>query len=460
MTIRGTTHYVEVIGEGSGNIRVTRQYVDLLTPVSSDILESVSSTLNLTDVASREISLNVTSTLNFVDFVGREISENVTNNLNFSQVAAKVSGVSANNALVLSDFADGLPIFTSIPLSNNLKFVKTVFVASFPIVIQTLNFTQNLSFVGPRPETIYQPVTFFHSARNSAHNLRVTQELELEDRARIPIPITVTQTINLTDEATITNPVHTLNFVQTVAYAKSIGVEVSHLTLTDNIVLNGDWVRTIVQDSGLGHAMTYFLDSPCANKSFHPFIGENTASSKAQSTELPDTQIEFADRKFLLYYPGTDERVSTVQLRTPELDNRDRLAFTRLNQETRGGYLIVYSDPNWPKITTLIFTFIALKKSEIDELQTFFENYLGLEVGITDWEGREWLGIITDPDQPASEDGRGQWTISFTFEGARLEEEPAQLALTDQLTFNMIRVRSLEDTLTFTQDLVHEVVTP
>jgi len=443
MTIRGTTHYVEVAGEGSGNVRVTRQYIELLVPASTTHNESV------------------TSNLNFVQQVNLIRTANASSTLNFTQTVSTLPTQNANNVLSLIDSGDFIHLLLDRkPAENTLNFIQSVFLSSNPQVTQNLNFSDTVTFVGPRPVSIYQPINFNHVAKNTAHNLRITDTLEFTDLARVPIPITVNQAINFTDVATITNPVHILNFSQSVTYGKSIGVEVSHLELTDNVIFHGVWTRAISQDSEIGHAMTYFLDSVCAKKSFNPFIGEDTVNSKIQDENPPKTQIDFANRKFLMYYPGTGERTSTVELRAPELDNRDRLAFTRVNQETRGGYLIVFSDPNWPKITTLIFTFVALKKSEIDEIQTFFENYLGLEVGITDWEGREWLGIITDPDQPASEDGRGQWTISFTLEGARLEEEPDQLTLVDLLNFNMTRVRSLDNTLTFTQNLVHVVVPP
>jgi hypothetical protein len=62
-------------------------------------------------------------------------------------------------------------------------------------------------------------------------------------------------------------------------------------------------------------------------------------------------------------------------------------------------------------------TVSGLIGSEIEDLQTFLYAYLGVQIGITDWEGYEWEGVIVDPGQPAVQDGKEQWTITFNFEG-------------------------------------------
>ena len=48
-------------------------------------------------------------------------------------------------------------------------------------------------------------------------------------------------------------------------------------------------------------------------------------------------------------YPVVSPTVS-VTLRSPELGNKDRLQFNRISRETRGGTLIVFADPMWPKV--------------------------------------------------------------------------------------------------------------
>ena len=106
----------------------------------------------------------------------------------------------------------------------------------------------------------------------------------------------------------------------------------------------------------------------------------------------------------------------------PNLGNKDRLGFNRVLRETRGGTLIVFADPIWPKTQTLVLNFSSLLRSETQQLLSFFENHLGVEVGLMDWEHRYWRGIIMTPESPVIEDTRGRFSASFSFEG---ELDPA-----------------------------------
>jgi hypothetical protein len=88
----------------------------------------------------------------------------------------------------------------------------------------------------------------------------------------------------------------------------------------------------------------------------------------------------------------------------------------------------VFADPTWPQVNTLVLSFSGLSKAEIDSLQTFMVAHLGEEVGLIDWEGRQWAGIITTPTERAVQDGKGcdgRWTIGLEFEGVMLEEAPS-----------------------------------
>jgi hypothetical protein len=86
-------------------------------------------------------------------------------------------------------------------------------------------------------------------------------------------------------------------------------------------------------------------------------------------------------------------------------------------RETRGGTLIVYADPIWPQTQTLALSFSGLTRTEAQNLLTFLETYLGLEIGLLDWEQRYWKGVIMTPDHPVIEDSRGRFSASFEFEG-------------------------------------------
>ena len=89
---------------------------------------------------------------------------------------------------------------------------------------------------------------------------------------------------------------------------------------------------------------------------------------------------------FQLLYPAVGPATDSVTLRAPNLGNKDRLSFNRVLRETRGGTLVVYADPIWPKIQTLVLSFSGLSGDEAQALIAFFNDHLGLEIGLLDWE--------------------------------------------------------------------------
>jgi hypothetical protein len=104
-------------------------------------------------------------------------------------------------------------------------------------------------------------------------------------------------------------------------------------------------------------------------------------------------------------------------LRNPELANKETLSFDRINRETRGGTLEVYSDPDWPKAKTLSLEVQHLKQSQVDDLLQFFLDSLGQEIGLLDHENRQWRGFILTPDAEVTHVGRENRSVQFDFEG-------------------------------------------
>jgi hypothetical protein len=121
---------------------------------------------------------------------------------------------------------------------------------------------------------------------------------------------------------------------------------------------------------------------------------------------------------FKLVYPSVGPLTDYLVLRAPNLGNRDRLQMNRISRETRGGTLIVYADPIWPKAQTLALIFSGLTALEAGGLHTFMDDHLGLEIGMLDWEHRFWKGVITKLDDPIVQDGKGcKHSVGFEFEG-------------------------------------------
>lgn len=173
-----------------------------------------------------------------------------------------------------------------------------------------------------------------------------------------------------------------------------------------------------VSTLGLQQSTTYTLILGSTRCQYSPFVGD---SSDPDAPTPPPAEIDGPmagiQVPFQLVYPSTGAVTDSVSLKAPNLGNKDRLAFNRVLQETRGGTLIVFADPIWPKIQTMVLTFSGLYRVEAHNLLAFIEDYLGKEVGLIDWEHRYWKGIITTPDEPIIEDKFDNFTASFSFEG-------------------------------------------
>jgi hypothetical protein len=147
---------------------------------------------------------------------------------------------------------------------------------------------------------------------------------------------------------------------------------------------------------------------------YHPFVGAGEAGSLMPPPVMPPEGTVAA---FRLFYPATGVVTDSVTLRAPNFGNKDRLSFQRILRETRGGTLVVFADPIWPKIQTLVLTFSGLQTLQAQQLLSFLDAHLGEEVGLLDWEGRCWRGVITTPAEPVVQDSRDSYSASLEFEG-------------------------------------------
>lgn len=315
-----------------------------------------------------------------------------------------------------------------------------LYAGDFVAVPDPITFTHQADLFGL--EVINDPITFVDLAVSALHSTIVNDTLFLVDeaevyngvpwlgpfvidqldfswQANVSYPVVASNTIVFVDSGTRTkiNVTDTLTFVQTVTVG--IGQTDIHQLLDfvhDVSTAGSQYTRVINDEEFIRHSLTYYTDDPCALKTYNQFDGEGDGDG------IPDPR---------LYSPGWKLTLETMtgpkvilQLRNPETDDRDRMAFNRINRETRGGEINVYSDPDWPSVNTLLFTVVALRREKIDALHQFLYDTLGQEIKLHDWTGTTWRGVVTSPGEIATEDGVGQcgtWTISFEFEGTPYE---------------------------------------
>ena len=187
------------------------------------------------------------------------------------------------------------------------------------------------------------------------------------------------------------------------------------LALADVATFNQVAVPAATDVLPIDHSVAFVLVRSDYRFIYTPFVGEGTAGNPTPPGPLVGPTASAARGCRFVYPPSSP--TCSVWLRSPEFGNKDRLQFTRISRETRGGTLIVFADPMWPKIQTKVLTFTGLSQATAESLQDFIMQHLGLEVGFVDWEGRYWTGVITNTTDPVIQDGRGRlFTVSLEFE--------------------------------------------
>lgn len=449
--MRLTNLYVEAAGHLSGNqLRVNQQYLSVLFYPTPPEEESVTDNMTITDSATVQSIVNrsVADSLGVSDSVvvtgDRNVS--VADTLSLVQVAQRAQLVEASSNLGLVDYVGYFNyIDDKKHTGDTLNLIQSVISLSAVPAEHTLNLVSTANGYGPYRLLVTHflglaqrlPTPFF---------IDVSHDLGLSSILYTPISASGTDTLNLTDVASMTFIVDTLNMVQIATAAKDIQVEQT-INIQQTIWVEGNWIRHPSHTLNLGHALTWFEDTPCFRKQYTPFQGENTVFTifAQPPATLPISHGDASTDRLVLYYPSHSVIAKQLVLRAPELDNRDRNAYTRVSRETRGGSLIVYADPAWPSLRTLVVSVVGLTALEAEAYMEFIEATLGKQIEIRDWEGRLWQGIIINPENPVVQDGKERFTIAFDFEGEAFEEELPEtlndgfnLGLTDEASCEIV----------------------
>lgn len=303
-----------------------------------------------------------------------------------------------------------------------MSMTDSATVTVFDVVSQNLVLNHWLSVGVPIPQT-------------------ATDTLGITQLVFIPIEESLSHTLGLSDIASDTQK-HELGLTDNaVAYLNASPHFAHDLGVSHTLQTTLIFTASVTHSNVVGQALTYYIDdgTNCVGNQFNNFgtlgVKPFTVSTGAKMT-----------------LNSTTGSGGIVVLRNPELDDRDRLGYTRINRESRGGELQIYRDPLWPIVNTLQGTIVGLKIADVDDLHQFFEDTLGEEISLNDWHGRYWRGVILNPDEPAVEDTNDRWTVSFEFEGVEMDGPDAiqQIGITDTMLMNADYTRDLTDTLGIT----------
>lgn len=403
--------------------------------VVEQVVQKVSShTLALTQTAStvQYLSLSETDTLTLTD----------------SAISGEIF-VSASNTLVLSDEAETLN-YEAQELSDTLDLTDLARLQSRTCLASNiLDLEDEASVSGPiyvsasdelqitdtefDPDTL-EEVTYVVSGLSDAVSVvaiityTASNIISLADQALVTQVLgagtdeSASDTITLTDVAQLSiQEACSDTLAITDAASSEVGVPlVSALAINDVASVVIARAASLLSDTiELQQALRFTLEQGCTRFNFSPFIGANT-DSNAPTPPLAALPAVSGTTGFRLQYPPSGTVTDEVHLsRKPEFGNIDRFQMDRISRETRGGTLRVYADPIWPKITTLVLKFSALRRSDARALQDFMEDHIGQEIKLIDHEDREWTGVITNPQDSVIQDDRNSFTASFEFQGER-----------------------------------------
>lgn len=106
----------------------------------------------------------------------------------------------------------------------------------------------------------------------------------------------------------------------------------------------------------------------------------------------------------------------SVQLRNPDFGDKESVEVRRVSRKTRGGDIILYRDPAWPKYVTYEWKWSFLFERDLQNLLHFMRQSLGQVISVTDYEGRVMSAIITTPAGEVSQEGVEDYRASLSFQ--------------------------------------------
>jgi hypothetical protein len=148
----------------------------------------------------------------------------------------------------------------------------------------------------------------------------------------------------------------------------------------------------------------------CPEKEYTPYVGDGPSDIPAPSVTPPTLGTG------TLTMLVRDTPAVTVTMKNPEFGNTDTITFAQIDRVTRGGDRKVFADIDWVDAQTFRLTVTRLCDVDAEAMVDFLNNSLGHVVILTDWENRQWAGLIITPETNVIND-LGGMTVEIVFEG-------------------------------------------
>lgn len=324
---------------------------------------------------------------------------------------------SANSTIAFSQTASNFLLSDVYQVAQTLGISDTVVVKGYQYPTEVVSFLDAATFRIGLPTAGF----FLSHALGIADSFSRTQSYGASD------------TLAFVDVgAHVTPATDAITFTQTIRISKGRSAS-DAIVFAQAITSESQFRRAVSHANILSQAVAYYSPSDVCTKSrYSRFEGAGSETGlPAKARAVEDFPVSFESLS------GTPAAVS---LRSPDMDDKHRLSFERVNRETRGGELNVYRDDVWASTKSLLFTIVGIKTTIFDSLQAFIYATLGQEILFNDWTGVTWRGVLTNPGESASEDKDGYWTLAFEFEGAPYAGPPAtqSIAFAQTASFTIV----------------------
>lgn len=174
--------------------------------------------------------------------------------------------------------------------------------------------------------------------------------------------------------------------------------------LFDSVFVDAQTVDTVGTTFGDDTAQTFLRQhvtysvagSKCPEKEYTPFVGDSDDTSYPEVSTTPPV---LGSGVLTLTYPRVAPAL-TLTLKNPEFGNTDTVTFAKIDRVTRGGDRKFFADSNWGSTQSfeLEIQNVCDTTATIDDILEFLNTSLGKEIGLLDWENRQWKGLIVVPE--------------------------------------------------------------
>lgn len=169
------------------------------------------------------------------------------------------------------------------------------------------------------------------------------------------------------------------------------------------------------------------INYPCL---YEPQISPGNTNLTPMPATAPVTLVR--RETILLEFPH-DVPTTTLELRSPEFNDKLVKKFTRIYRKSRGNTLIVFRDPAWPKTDIINWAFRGLTNIQAADALAFYKLSAGKYIRLTTYESLVYQGIIINPNNPISQEGpdvilpdpnpdnctvNSSFTLKFDFQGS------------------------------------------